>query len=206
MKIEDWGLLPYTQAYERQLAYVQQRIEGVRPDTLVFVEHPAVYTIGTRPESQRHLIASEGFMRQHSIAVCPTNRGGDITHHAPGQLVVYPIILLKEKDLHAYLRRLEENVIQLLRGYNLPADRLEGKTGVWIGSRKIAAIGVAVRQWVTYHGLALNVNNDLRLFEGIVPCGLSGVQVTSLAKELGDRSPTLADIKKAFIDKWNVVV
>lgn len=210
----DWGIMPYTPAFERQLAWVQEVIAHKRHNSLVFVEHPGVYTLGVRAEADKHLLANPAFLQKNNIEVVRTNRGGDITHHAPGQLVIYPIVKLEHKDLHRYLRDLEEVIIRALGYVGLAATRNEGKTGVWVPSaagrnvpmKKIAAIGVAVKQWVTYHGAALNVENDLRLFDGIVPCGLTDCQVTSVKKELKENSPTLAEMKKAIEQAWAEVL
>jgi lipoyl(octanoyl) transferase len=175
----DWGILPYEEAFQRQLECVDRRLSGEMGDALIFVEHPPVYTIGRRPESKKHLLLSPEALAQQGIALSETNRGGDITHHAPGQMVAYPIIDLKPyKDLHVYLRFLEETVIQTLLHFGVHSHRNPGKTGIWIGTQKIAAIGIAVRQWVTYHGVALNVDNDLSLFNGIVPCGIPSTEGT----------------------------
>ena len=209
MTFEDWGLIPYATAYERQLSLVAERISDKISDTVVFVEHPAVYTLGVRPEAEAHLTANEAFLKKNKIEVIHTNRGGDITHHAPGQLVIYPIIKLGHKDLHRYLRDLEEVIIRALGNLGLASTRVKDKTGVWVAHgaqgkdhKKIAAIGVAVKQWVTYHGAALNVTNDLSLFDGIVPCGLKDCQVTSLKEELKQNTPTMAEVKDAVQDVW----
>lgn len=209
--VENWGLVPYAQAYDRQLEQVKKRIAGEAKDTLVMVEHPAVYTIGARMEASTHLRASPEWLQQNKVEVCQTNRGGDITLHAPGQLVVYPIVKLEKKDLHGYLRDLEDVIIRTLSYLGLASARAEGKTGVWVkdktGERKIAAIGVAVKQWVTYHGVAINLNNDLALFGGIVPCGLAGSAVSSVEKELGaDATPTMDELKAMFAKAWGEIM
>ena len=185
MKIIDWGHTEYSDAFERQKALVDQRRAGNAPDTLVFTEHAPVYTIGQRKGAEQHLIWQAAQLEAKGITVIKSNRGGDITYHGPGQLVGYPIISLNERrDLHAYLRDLEEVVIRTLATFGLETARREGKTGIWIEERKICAIGVAVRSWVTYHGFALNVNPDLSHFAGIVPCGITDGTVTSMQAEL----------------------
>lgn len=185
----DWGRTRYEWAWREQERLVAERISGAIGDTLIFTEHDAVYTIGLRGGAEQHLVWSqEERARRGGIEVVKTNRGGDITYHGPGQLVGYPIVdLAPRKDLHAYLRFLEQVVIDVAASYGLPAERRTGKTGIWIAARKIAAIGVAVRRWVTYHGFALNVNADLSHFDGIVPCGIVASEgtVTSLQAELG---------------------
>ena len=184
---EDWGLLDYEEAFTRQRLYVEKRLSNTIPDTLVFTEHPPVYTLGAHPKGEEHLLWEASKRKIHGIALHKTNRGGDVTYHGPGQIVGYPIIQLKRPDLHEYLRNLEEILIQVLCKFDLKAHRRTNKTGIWLETRKIAAIGVAVKRWVTYHGFALNVNNDLTPFQGIVPCGISPEEgtVTSMQKELG---------------------
>lgn len=184
----DWGRTPYAEAWARQEELVARRITGDVGDTLVFTEHDPVFTIGLRSGADAHLVWNAGQLAREGISVVKTNRGGDITYHGPGQVVGYPIIsLATHKDLHAYLRFLEQVVINALGSLGLAADRRGGKTGIWLGKRKIAAIGVAVRRWVTYHGFALNVNTELRHFGGIIPCGIGAEDgaVTSMAAELG---------------------
>lgn len=194
----DWGRTRYEPAWREQEKLVAARIEGQIGDTLVFTEHQPVFTIGLRSGAEKHLVWQEAELTRRGIDVVKTNRGGDITYHGPGQLVGYPIVsLASRKDLHAYLRFLEEAVMEVVASYGLAADRRDGKTGIWIGQRKIAAIGVAVRRWVTYHGFALNVNADLSHFQGIIPCGIQPTDgtVTSLHAELG-HAVDLADVKQ----------
>lgn len=170
---------------------------GAIGDTLVFTEHNPVYTIGLRSGADRHIVWDETRLTAEGIVVEKTNRGGDITYHGPGQIVGYPIVSLNtRRDLHAYLRLLEQVMINVVGSLGLVASRREGLTGIWIGQRKVAAIGVAVRRWVTYHGFALNVNANLTHFCGIVPCGIDASQgtVTSLHTEFG-RELDLAKIK-----------
>ena len=204
-KTIDWGRTDYQEAWERQLELVEQRRAGTCPDTLVLNEHNPVYTIGVRPGAEANLVWKETMLRQQGIEVIKTNRGGDITYHGPGQIVGYPIIsLAKERDLHAYLRNLEEILIRTVAHFGLVAARREGKTGIWIEDRKIAAIGVAVKSWVTYHGFALNVDPDLSHFEGIVPCGITDGSVTSLAAECP--YPPLSGLVKSrlVLEFWNL--
>ena len=185
--VEDWGFTEYGAAFRKQKAYVRQRIAGERQDTLIFTEHHPVFTLGVRPGSEHHLIWDEEKLLHRGITVHKSNRGGDITYHGPGQLTGYPIFHLdKLRDLHAYLHLLEAAVILALEEWELGAGRRDGKTGIWMGSRKIAAIGVAVKSWVSYHGFALNVTNRcLAPFAGIVPCGITDGAVTSMERELG---------------------
>lgn len=185
-EIIDWGHTSYTEAFERQKRRIEQYRGGMCGDALIFTEHAPVYTMGLRKGAEQHLLWAEQKCRSRGIEIVQSNRGGDITYHGPGQIVAYPIISLqRRKNLHAYLRNLEEVVIRTLLTYGLDSARREGKTGVWIGNRrKICAIGVAVRTWITYHGFALNVDPDMSCFEGIVPCGIREGSVTTLVDEL----------------------
>ncbi len=187
LEVVDWGRTAYNEAFKRQKELVALRREGNAPDTLVFTEHNPVYTIGLRKGASQHLKWSPDVLADKGIEYVKTNRGGDITYHGPGQIIGYPIISLQiRKDLHAYLRDLEEVAIRTLTHFGLQTARREGKTGIWLeNQRKICAIGVAVRNWVTYHGFALNVSPDLSHFSGIVPCGITDGTVTSMEAELG---------------------
>lgn len=193
----DWGRTDYQAAWKRQEELVARRISGEIGDTLVFTEHEPVFTIGLRSGAENHVRWSPEELTNQGVTVVKTNRGGDITYHGPGQIVGYPIVsLASRKDLHAYLRLLEQVMINAVGCLGLAASRREGLTGIWLGRRKVAAIGVAVRRWVTYHGFALNVNANLAHFGGIVPCGIQAADgtVTSLQAELG-RELDLAEVK-----------
>lgn len=182
----DWGRTGYADAWRRQEELVARRNAGGAGDTLVFTEHNPVYTLGLRLGAEANLLWNAAELSRRGIEVVQTNRGGDITYHGPGQIVGYPIVnLAPRKDLHAYLRFVEQVLINSVGTLGLAADRRAGKTGLWLGSRKIAAIGVAVKKWTAYHGFALNVNTDLTPFAGIVPCGITDGTVTSMALELG---------------------
>lgn len=185
--IADWGRTGYEAAWKRQEEQVAALIEGKVAPTLVFTEHNPVYTIGMRSGSEKHLVWTEELLRKAGIEVAKTNRGGDITYHGPGQIVGYPIVSLEpRRDLHVYLRFLEQVMINSVGCLGLTAARNPGKTGIWLGKRKIAAIGVAVRRWVAYHGFALNVSTNLQHFTGIIPCGIASTDgtVTSVEAEL----------------------
>ncbi len=193
----DWGRTQYEAARQRQEELVARRIAGEIGDTLVFTEHDPVFTLGLRRGAESNLVWSPERLARESVDVVRTNRGGDITYHGPGQIVGYPIVsLVPRQDLHAYLRFLEQVLINSLGALGLAAARRDGKTGIWLGPRKIAALGVAVRRWVTYHGFALNVNPDLSHFQGIVPCGIGAADgtVTSMRAELG-RIPDPVEVK-----------
>jgi lipoyl(octanoyl) transferase len=183
----DWGRSRYREAWERQESLVLERIAGRIGDTLVFTEHEPVFTVGVHPGADRHLIWSPDELQARGIELVRSNRGGDITYHGPGQIVGYPVIDLgPRRDLHAYLRLVEQALINSVGCLGLAADRREGKTGIWLGKRKLAAIGVACKRWVTYHGFALNVSRESpEPFAGIVPCGITDGEVTSMERELG---------------------
>ncbi|HYT04875.1 MAG TPA: lipoyl(octanoyl) transferase LipB [Gemmatimonadales bacterium] len=175
------GLVPYAVALEWQRAFAQDRIDGQLPhDTLLLLEHPPVVTLG-RSSQPAHLLSPDG------VEVFEVERGGDTTYHGPGQLVGYPIFDLAgyRRDLHWYLRTLEHALIDALAELGIPAERNIGHTGVWTRGRKIASIGIHVKQWVTWHGFALNVTTDLSAFDRIVPCGIPGVEMTSVEREKG---------------------
>lgn len=205
LEVIEWGRTRYTEAFEKQKQRVEMRKAGACADALVFTEHEPVFTMGLRKGADQHLIWNEATLAERGIEVFQSNRGGDITYHGPGQIVGYPIISLQHrKDLHAYLRDLEEAVIRALAGFGLKSARREGKTGIWLETRKICAIGVAVKSWVTYHGFALNVDPDLSHFEGIVPCGITDGTVTSLVNELG-YSVEIAAVKAALAVEFQQV-
>jgi len=200
--VEDWALLDYEQAWKKQeqvfAETVQAKVVNRNNNTdfpvnnhLIFVEHPHVYTLGKsgKPEN---LLLNEAALRDREATFYKINRGGDITYHGPGQIVVYPILDLDNffTDIHLYLRTLEEAVILTLADYGIDGGRYEGYTGVWIDAdnqraRKICAMGVRCSRWVTMHGLAFNINTDLAYFKNIVPCGIDDKDVTSMERELG---------------------
>jgi lipoyl(octanoyl) transferase len=179
------GRLAYTPALEMQEKTAAARAKDEVPDQLFLLEHDPVYTIGR----QRNRSSLGGIPLPHPVA--EISRGGQATFHGPGQLVGYFVFDLQKltPDLHIFLRWMEEGLIALVAGYGLHAQRREGLTGVWIGDRKIASIGVGVRKWITMHGFGLNVGTDLSGFASIIPCGISGVAMTSLSRELGHEIP-----------------
>jgi lipoyl(octanoyl) transferase len=195
------GLTPYADALEYQRDVAKRRISGEIPhDVLLLVEHPPVVTLG-RASKQRHLLASPEQLAARGIELFEVERGGDVTFHGPGQLVGYPIIDLKQhrRDLHWYLRTLESALIDVLGQFGISAERNPGFTGVWTHGRKIASIGVHARDWVTWHGFALNVSTDLRYFDTIVPCGIEAVTMTSIARELGENAPDMPRVESAVV-------
>lgn len=191
------GSTDYRSGLELQEGLVRARAAGETGDWLLFPDHPPVLTVGRNP-SAGALLADAGTLRRRGIELHEVSRGGDITWHGPGQLVGYPILDLTphDRDLHRYLRGIEEVLIRTAAAYGVGADRSPGRTGVWVGDDKLASIGVAVRRWVSYHGFALNVNPDLADFEFIHPCGLEGVRMTSLARLLGTASPSLEAVRR----------
>ena len=181
------GTVAYHDALALQRDLARRRIAGeVAEDVLVLVEHPPVITIGRATRGKAHVVASEAMLAARGVERVDVERGGDVTFHGPGQLVGYPIVDLKRhrQDLHWYLRQLEEVLIRALSAVGVTAARNPGYTGVWVGDRKIASIGVHAREWVTWHGFALNVTTDLSFFDLIVPCGIPDVAMTSVAEEL----------------------
>jgi lipoyl(octanoyl) transferase len=193
------GCVPYADALALQREIAGARISGEVPqDVLLLLEHPPVVTLG-RTAKAAHLLSSPAQLRQRGVELFDVERGGDVTFHGPGQLVGYPIIDLKRhrKDLHWYLRQVEEALIRALGEYEITAGRNTGYTGVWTGGRKIASIGVHARDWVTWHGFALNVTVDLSYFDLMVPCGINDVVMTSMARELGSSALTVADVADA---------
>lgn len=195
----DLGFRDYEDSLRIQDRIVARRKRGLLPDCLLFVDYPPIITLG-RGGKREHLLAGPKELRQRGVGVHPAGRGGDITFHGPGQLVVYPVLDLKawRRDIHRYLRTLERCLVGMLLDFGIPSETLPGATGVWVEGRKIGAIGVRTSNWVTSHGLALNVNTDLRYFDLIVPCGLVGRGVTSMAAQLG-RPLELAEVRSCFI-------
>ena len=201
MKVADLGIMPYRQAWAMQEEIHAQVLDGA-PERLLLLEHPPVITHGRRPEGAEHLLASQDRLNQLGVELVPSDRGGDITFHGPGQLVAYPILRLNDHgwSVGRYVRVLQESVIEALADFGVTARREEGVIGVWTeDGAKICAIGVRIRRGVSLHGLALNVCTDLRYFDLIVPCGLAGRPVTSLKKILGDRAPSMRQTKDALI-------
>jgi lipoyl(octanoyl) transferase len=196
------GRVGYEEALAQQEELVLRRAKGEIPDTLLLLEHEPVYTIGRTPD---HSSLRSPATLPHPVV--RTNRGGQATYHGPGQLVGYPIVDLRQRgqDLHRYLRALEEFLITLLGDFRIEARQRQGLTGVWVEDRKIASIGVGVRQWVTMHGFALNVVADLAPFSAIVPCGIAGVQMTSIELETGSPT-TVEEVARLSADRFEEVL
>jgi len=188
------GRVDYRAGLALQERLVEARRQDLIDDTLVLLEHPAVITLG-RNSDRAHVLHDAEVLASRGVELHEIGRGGDVTYHGPGQLVGYPVIRLAgaEKDAHAYLRNLEQGLIGIAAHYGIEAGRIDGLTGIWVGNDKLAAIGVRLSTgWITSHGFALNVSTDLDGFSAIVPCGIRGRGVTSLARLLG-RSPALEE-------------
>lgn len=200
MQITDLGQLPYRDAWALQ-ERLNEEVRAGAEERILLVEHPPVITVGRRETGFAHLLASEQALAAGGVELVHSDRGGDITFHGPGQLVVYPIIRLADHGLSVsgYVHALEAAVIELLRQFGLSAATDPGAVGVWVGRAKVCAIGVRVRRGVTMHGLALNVATDLRYFDLIVPCGLPGRAVTSLAR-LMPQSPAMGEVRTRLVE------
>ena len=194
--IRDCGLTPYADALALQLDLCAKRQENAINNTVLLVEHPAVITLGARKSENKLLQSRENLTRQ-GIDVVDVRRGGGTTAHNPGQIVAYPILELKSLalDINGYVRQLEAIGIDLLARFGIAAARRKGYPGLWIGEKKIGAIGVQLKKWVTLHGMAINISNDLTIFENIVPCGIEGVRITSVRNETGTTEP-IAGVKQ----------
>ena len=193
------GLTPYAEAWELQRDLARRRKRDEVPDTFILCEHPPVYTVGRAAKDGANLGAGEEYLRSLGAEVFWSDRGGDATFHGPGQLVGYPILRLKDRDTHGYLRGLEDVLIGALSEYGVEGRHHPEYTGVWVGEKKIAAIGVKFSSgWIASHGFALNVRTDLSWFDRITPCGIKGFGVTSLAQELHREVP-LADVEDKVV-------
>ena len=217
LQVRRLGLVPYAEGLELQRALVDDRKADRIPDTLLLLQHPHVVTIGVKKDGRSHIIATPEQLSSRGVEVFETGRGGDVTYHGPGQLVAYPIVDLNpdRRDVHRYVRDLEEVMIRVCAGYGVAADRIKGLSGAWIPStrsarsgqaadQKIGAIGVRISRWVTSHGLAFNVTTDVEFFDLIVPCGIADRGVTSLAAQLG-RVPEMSEVEDRFVEQFAAV-
>ncbi|HDN58797.1 MAG: lipoyl(octanoyl) transferase LipB [Candidatus Marinimicrobia bacterium] len=197
----DLGKSGYFETWELQRKLHQLRVTEKISDTLIFVEHNHVYTLGKNARRE-NLIASDEYLKSRNIEVYETDRGGDITYHGPGQLVGYPIFNLKKhkESISWFVNSVEEVLIQALKNFGIEADRIKGLTGVWVGNKKIAAIGMRVSKWVTMHGFALNVTTDLSYYLGIIPCGIMDKGITRMV----DLNPevNMDAVKRAILEKF----
>jgi lipoyl(octanoyl) transferase len=204
----DLGTMAYAEALGLQRAVARARISGeLDEDLLLLVEHPPVVTLG-RSFKERHLLASPALLANRGVELFEVERGGDVTFHGPGQLVGYPIIDLKRhrRDLHWYLRQVEEALIVALADFGIAGERSQGQTGAWTQGRKIASIGVHARDWVTWHGFALNVTTDLSYFDLMVPCGIQSVVMTSISREMGvGNAVTMKQVEASVVEAFGSV-
>ncbi len=204
------GIEEYGEIFDLQQKLNQARRKGSIPDTVIFLQHHHCYTVG-RKGGFDHILVNDDFLQARGIKVYETDRGGDITYHGPGQLVCYPILNLNqhERDVHLFARRLEETLIRTLAAFGITAGRKKEYPGVWVDNGKIAAEGIAVQNWVTMHGVALNVNPDLAYFSFIVPCGLAALGVTSMERILGykpDFSLVLREMRRQLSEIFNLTL
>ena len=201
------GLVPYADGLELQRRLVDERKADRIPDTLLLLQHPHVLTVGVKKDGKAHILASPERLSSLNVDVFETGRGGDVTYHGPGQLVGYPIVDLNpdRRDVHRYVRDLEEVMIRVCADYGLAADRIKGFSGAWIqsdgGDEKIGAIGVRISRWITSHGFAFNVTTNIDFFNLIVPCGIADRGVTSLAAKL-EKAPAMTEVEDRFVEHF----
>jgi lipoyl(octanoyl) transferase len=204
------GLVPYADGLELQRRLVEERKAGRIPDTLLLLQHPHVLTIGVKKDGRSHILESPERLASLGVEVFETGRGGDVTYHGPGQLVGYPILDLNpdRRDVHRYVRDLEEMMIRVCADYGLAAGRVKGFSGAWVrnngGDEKIGAIGVRISRWITSHGFAFNVSTDIDFFNLIVPCGIADKGVTSLASQLG-RTVDMDEVEDRVVARFSEV-
>ena len=205
LQVVNFGRISFQDALERQLEVLAQVQDGTTEDTLLLLEHEPVLTLGASFHAENLLHPREWYSNQ-GIEIVETDRGGDITYHGPGQLVAYPIFDVAKhgKDLHRWMRDLEQTVINALNEFDLDGDRLAVNSGVWIEAKKVCAIGIKIKRWVSMHGIAINCNTDLAPFSTIVPCGIRSHGVTSISQELG-RIVTVEDFAPALIQGFKTV-
>lgn len=206
MAVRRLGLVPYADGLELQRRLVEDRKADRIPDTLLLLQHPHVLTVGVKKDGRSHILASPDRLSALGVDVFETGRGGDVTYHGPGQLVGYPILNLDpdRRDVHRYVRDLEEVMIRVCADYGLEAGRVKGFSGAWLGDEKIGAIGVRISRWITSHGFAFNVTTDVDFFNLIVPCGIADKGVTSLASKLG-QPPSMAEVESRFVSHFAAV-
>jgi lipoyl(octanoyl) transferase len=209
LEVQRLGLVPYAEAMVLQKQLVERRRANEIADQLLLLQHPAVITLGVKSRNDRsHVLETPERLAALGIEIVETGRGGDVTYHGPGQLVGYPIIDLNpdRRDVHQYVRDLEEALIQTVDGFGITAGRLPGLTGVWVGNGKLAAIGVRIARWITSHGFALNVGTNLEHFGLIVPCGITDKNVTSIETLIG-RPVSMSEVEfavcRAFADVFD---
>ena len=203
LEVRRLGQVPYADGLELQRRLVEERKADRIPDTLLLLQHPHVLTLGVKKDGRQHILATPDRLASLQVDVFETGRGGDVTYHGPGQLVGYPILDLDpdRRDVHQYVRDLEEVMIRVCADYGLDAGRVKGFSGAWLGDEKIGAIGVRISRWITSHGFAFNVSTDIDFFNLIVPCGISDKGVTSLKAKLG-RTPAMTEVEDRFVEHF----
>jgi len=203
-KILNLGLTDYKKALNIQLGLLDKRKNNLIPDTLILLEHPPTITIG-RGGDLKNLLVSQSYLKDRGIYFEQISRGGDITFHGPGQIVGYPIMDLNSlgRDIHKYLRSLEHLIIDTLKNYGIKATGLKDVTGVWANEKKIASIGIGVKRWITYHGFAININNDLNYYDMIIPCGLTKVMMTNVTTESDTGKVTIENANDYIIESFS---
>jgi len=201
--VRDLGRCPYASVLALQDELVARKIDGERADYLLLLEHEPVYTLGRGAD----LADLCGADQRLGVSVHRVGRGGGVTFHGPGQLVAYPIVSLMRggRDVHRYVRQLESVLLRACAAFGVAATRRDGLAGAWVADRKIAAVGIGVRRWTTSHGVALNVDADLRFFEAVVPCRVPGMRVTSLAQELATGAPPMDAVQAVFEQEFRAV-
>jgi lipoyl(octanoyl) transferase len=206
LEVRRLGLVPYADGLELQRALVEERRANRIPDTLLLLQHPHVVTIGVKKDGRSHILATPEQLSARGVEVFETGRGGDVTYHGPGQIVGYPILDLNpdRRDVHQYVRDLEEVMIRVCADYGVTAGRIKGLSGAWIADAKIGAIGVRISRWITSHGFAFNVTTDVDFFNLIVPCGIADRGVTSLASAVG-HVPEIAGVEDRFVERFAAV-
>jgi lipoate-protein ligase B len=200
LKLVDWGLLDYGRSFELQKILVEKRIKKKIGDNLVLVEHPAAVTIG-RSGGKNDLFLPEEKIRKKGIDLYYVDRGGRATYHGPGQLLIYPIIELKDRDLRKFVKKLLDTIAEVLKEYGIQPSLKNGNPGIWVNYKKIASIGIAVKKWVSYHGVALNVGPDLNGFKWIIPCGDPDEVMTSMELEL-NQPVNIVEVKNQFVQSF----
>ena len=203
--VYDLGLVDYREGLLLQDKLLNSRKSGAIKDVLLLLQHPSVFTIGRSGIAENVIVPKETLVKEN-ISVFQTNRGGDVTYHGPGQLIGYPILNLRENGLtvHQYVWNLEEIVIRTLADFGIGGRRISGQRGVWVGEEKVCALGLRIRGEVSMHGFALNVNTNLKYFTYIIPCGITGVSITSVSKLLG-RTVELVEIQKSLLRHFSKV-
>ncbi|MDA3799564.1 MAG: lipoyl(octanoyl) transferase LipB [Kiritimatiellae bacterium] len=202
LDVKDLGHMDYQSALDMQFELLEKRQNNLIPDTLILVEHPPTITLGRRAV-EADILADENFLKETGVEICRINRGGEVTYHGPGQIVGYLIFDLKNfnRDIRAFVSNIEEAIIQVLEEeFNIVGERNPLNNGVWVGPKKITAIGIGIKQWVTMHGFAFNINTNLEHFKWIVPCGMKNTEMTSLEQITG-KQHDLETIKPKIIAK-----